>query len=72
MSTTHVLKGLNYTIPKKDPASNIQSTSKDYDSMKEDNDAKAKVKIEDEGFNIPHRIAHRKKKKLDTNERSKS
>ncbi len=48
-----VHKGLNYTIPKKDPASNIQSTTKDYDSAKEDNDEKAKVKIDDEGFKIP-------------------
>ncbi len=48
MSATQVLKGLNYTIPKKDPASNVQSTLKDYDSAKEDDDEKAKVKIEKE------------------------
>ncbi len=66
-----MLKWLNYTILKKDPASNVQSTSKDYDSVKEDDDEKAKVKIDDEGFKIPKGIAHRKKKKLDTDERRK-
>ncbi len=70
MSATQVLKGLNYIIPKKDPASNVQSTSKDYDSMKEDNNEKAKVKI-DEGFKIRQGIAHHKKKKLDYDERHK-
>ncbi len=51
-SAAQVLKGLNYTIPKKDPASDVQSTSKDYDSTKEDNDVKAKVEIDNEGFKI--------------------
>ncbi len=71
VSAAQVLKGLNYTIPKKDPASNFQSTSKDYDSGKEDNDEKATVTIDDEGFKIPQGIAHRKKKKLDADERRK-
>ncbi len=62
MSAAQALKGLNYTI---------QSTSKDYDSAKEDDDKKATVKIDDEGFKIPQRIAHHKKKKLDTDERRK-
>ncbi len=52
VSAAQVLKGLNFTIPKKDPASNVQSTSKDYDLMKEDDDEKANVKINDEGFKI--------------------
>ncbi len=68
VSATQVLKGLIYTIPKKDPASNAQSTSKDYDSKKEEDNEKAKVKIDDEGFKIPQGIAHHKKKKLDTDE----
>ncbi len=71
MSATQVLKGLNYTIPKKDPASNALSTSKDYDSTKEEDDERAKVKIDDEGFKIPQGIAHRKKKKLEADERRK-
>ncbi len=71
VSATQVLKGLNYTIPKKDLASNVQSTSKDYDSTKKEDDEKAKVKIDDEGFKIPQGIAHHKKKKLDADERHK-
>ncbi len=71
LSATQVLKGLNYTIPKKDLASNAQSTSKDYDSTKEEDDEKAKVKIDDEGFKIPQGIAHRKKKKLDADKSRK-
>ncbi len=63
VSAAQVLKGLNDTIPKKDPAS-----SKDYDSTKENNDYKVDVKIDDEGFKIPPGIAHRKKKKLDADE----
>ncbi len=44
---------MGFTIPKKDPASNLQSTSKDYDSSKEDDDEKAPAKFDDEGFKIP-------------------
>ncbi len=62
---------LNYTIPKKYPSSNVQPTSKDYDSAKEDDEEKAKVKNDDNGFKIPQGIAHRKKKKLDSDERHK-
>ncbi len=71
MSATQILKGLNYTIMKKDPASNVQSTSKEYDSTKEDDDEKVKVKIDNERFKIPQGIAHHKKKKLDDDEHSK-
>ncbi len=39
-----------YQFPRID---DVQSTSKDYDSMKEDDDEKANVKIDDEGFKIP-------------------
>ncbi len=38
---------------------------------KEEDDEKAKVKIDDEGFKIPQGITHRKKKKLDADERRK-
>ncbi len=71
VSSAQVLNGLNYIIPKKDPASNIQSTSKDYDLTKADDGEKANVKIDDEGFKIPQGIAHHKKKKLDVEERRK-
>ncbi len=71
VSGAQELKGLNFTIPKTDLASNVQSTSKDYDLAKEDDDEKATVKIADEGFKIPQGIAHRKKKKLDADERHK-
>ncbi len=64
-------KGLNYKILKKDPPSNVQSNSKDYDLTKEDDDEKANVKIDDEGFKIPQGISHRKKKKLDADEHRK-
>ncbi len=72
VSATQVLKGLNYIIPKKDPTSNVQSTSKEYDSTKEEDDEKGQVKIDDEGFKIPQGIAHRKKKKLDADKSSKT
>ncbi len=69
VSAAQVFKGLNYSILNKDQASNVQSTSKDYDLMKEDDDEKADGKIDDEGFKIPQGIAHRKKNKLDADER---
>ncbi len=69
VSAAQVLKG--FTIPKKDPASNVQSTSKDDDSSKKDDDKKASAKFDDEGFKIPQGISHRKKKKLDAGERQK-
>ncbi len=40
MSAAQVLKGLNFTIPKKDLASNVPSTSKDNDSTKGDDNEK--------------------------------
>ncbi len=71
VSAALALKGLNYTILKKDPGSNVQSTSKDFDSVKEDNNKQATVKIDDEGFKIPQGIAHQKKKKVDADEHRK-
>ncbi len=71
VSSAQAFKGLNYTIQKKNPASNVQSTSKDYDSAKEDDEEKVTVKIDDEVFKIPQGIAHCKKKKLDTDEHRK-
>ncbi len=58
-STAQVLKKLNYTIPKIDSASDIQSSSKDYDSTKEDeDDEKPKVEIDDDRFKIPQGTSH--------------
>ncbi len=51
VSAAQVLKG--FTIPKKDPASNIQSTLKDDDSSKEDDNEKAPAKFDDDRFKIP-------------------
>ncbi len=65
-SAAQVLKELNYTIPKIDYSSEVQSSSKDYDSTKEDdNDEEPKVEIDEEGFKIPQGTSHRNKKKLE-------
>ncbi len=66
-----VMKRLIYTIPKKDPASNVQSTSKEVDLTKGDDDVKVNVKTDDEGFKIHQGIGHQRKKKLDADERRK-
>ncbi len=64
-STAQVLKELNYTIPKIDSAYDFQSSSKDYDSTKEDDDdEKPKVKTDDKWFKIPQGTSHHNKKKL--------
>ncbi len=64
LSAAQVLKDLNYTIPRLDPASDIQSSSKDYDTTKDsDGDEKPKVVIDDEGLKIPQGTSHRNKKK---------
>ncbi len=69
-SAAQVLKDLNYTIPRIDPASDIQSSSKDYDTTKDSNgDEKPKVEIDDEGFKIPQGTSHRDKKKLEADDR---
>ncbi len=49
----------------------MQSSSKDYDSSKEDGNTKQKVEIDDEEFKIPQGIAHRNQKKLDADEHCK-
>ncbi len=69
VSAAQVLKG--FTILKKDPASNVQSTSKDDKSSKENDDEKAPAKFDNKGFKIPQGIAHQRKKKLDAEERRK-
>ncbi len=71
LSASQVMKGMNYSIPKKEPASNIQSTSKEVDSTEGDDDEKVKVKTDDEGFKIPQGITHCKKKRLDADKHSK-
>ncbi len=63
-SASQVLRNLNYTIPKIDPASELQSTSKEEDSMKEDEDRKPLVEIDYEGFKILQGIAHNTKKRV--------
>ncbi len=67
-STPQVLKELNYTIPKIDSASDIKSSSKDYDSTKKDDgDEKPKVEI-DERFKIPQGTSYCNKKKLEADD----
>ncbi len=63
VSAAQALKGLNYTIPKKDPAFNIQSTSKDYDSAKEDDDEKTTVKMT-KGLRFPRESSIVRKRSL--------
>ncbi len=64
-SAAQIMNELNYTIPIKDPASDVESSSKDYDSMKEDDDEIQKIEIDNEGFKIPQGTSHHKKKKLE-------
>ncbi len=69
-SAAQDLTSLNYTIPKIDSASDIQSSSKDYDSTKEDDcDEKSKVEIDNEGFKILQGTSHHNKKKLEAEDR---
>ncbi len=63
---------MNYTIPRIDPASDIQSFSNHYDKMKDsDSDEKPKVEIEDEVFKIPQGTSHHNKKKLEADNHRK-
>ncbi len=71
-SAAQVLKDLNYTIPRIDPTSDIQSSLKDYDMTKDsDGDEKPKVEIDDEGFKIPQGTSHHNKKKLEADDHRK-
>ncbi len=71
-SAAQVLKELNYTIPTIDSASDIQSSSKYYDSMKEaDDDEKPKVEIDDKGLQILQGTSHHNKKKLEADSHRK-
>ncbi len=65
------MKDLKYTIPRLDPASNVQSTSKEETTKKADDEEKPKAETDDEGFKIPQGTAHHNKKKLETDERRK-
>ncbi len=56
-STSQVIRDLNYTIPKINQASEVQSTSTEEDSAKEDNNEKPTMEIDDEGFKIPQRLS---------------
>ncbi len=64
-SVLQVVRYLKYQIPKKDPASDEQSSSQDKDMTKADDEETQQVKVDDEGFKIPQGVAHCKKKKLD-------
>ncbi len=70
-SVAQVMKDLKYTIPRLDPASDIQSTSKEVATTKADNEEKHKVEIDDEGFKIPQGTTHRNNKKLEADEHQK-
>ncbi len=70
-SAIQVLKDLKYTIPRLDPASGIQSTSKEKTTTKADNEGKQKAEVDYEGFKIPQGIAHRNKKKLEADDHRK-
>ncbi len=65
------MKELNYTIPRINPVSDIQSISKEDATMKDDDEDKQKVEIDDEGFKILQGTAHHTKKKLEADERRK-
>ncbi len=50
-SASQVLMELNYTIPRKDPTSDTQSSSKDYDTMKDsDSNEKPRWKLMTKGL----------------------
>ncbi len=68
-SAIQILKDLKYTIPRLDPASDIQSTSRENTMTKADDEEKQKAEVDDKGFKIPQGIAHRNKKKLEADDR---
>ncbi len=70
-SATQVMKDLKYTIPRLDPASDVQSTSKQEATTKANDEDKQKVEIDDKGFKIQQGTAHRNKKKLEADQRQK-
>ncbi len=70
-SAAQVMKELNYTIPRINPASDIQSSSKEEATMMYDDEYRQKVEIDDEGFKIPQAAAHRNMNKLEADERRK-
>ncbi len=57
------MKDLKYTIPILDPATDVQSASKEETTTKADLEDKQKVEIDDKGFKIPQGNAHLNKKK---------
>ncbi len=62
------MNDLKYTLPKIDPASNIQSTSKEEKMKNTDDGEKPNAEIDDEGFKILEGTAHHNKKKLKADE----
>ncbi len=65
------MKELNYIIPRINPASDAQPSSKEEAMMKDDDEDKQKVEIDEEAFKILQGTAHRNKKKLEADERRK-
>ncbi len=66
------MKELNYTIPKKESTSDVQSSSKDYYLTKEDdNKDKSKAEIDNKRFKITQGTSHHNKKKLEAEDRQK-
>ncbi len=64
-SVQQVVRDLKYRIPKKDPASDEQSTSQDEATTKADDEETQQAEVEDKGFKI------RRKMKLDADARRK-
>ncbi len=62
------MKDLKYTIARLDPASNVQSTSKEETMKKADNEENHKAETDDEGFKVPLGTAHHNNKKLEADE----
>ncbi len=65
------MKELIYTIPRINPASDAQPSSKEEAMMKDDDEDNQKVEIDEEAFKIPQGTDHRNKKKLEADEHRK-
>ncbi len=64
-SASQIMKDLAYKIPKRDSASDEQSTSKEDDQTKGAESGKPKFETDDEGFKITQEIAQHQKKKTE-------
>ncbi len=70
-SAAQVMKELNYTILRINPASDIQSSLKEEAMTKDDDKDKQKVEIDDRAFKILQGAAYRTKNKLEVDELQK-